>query len=225
MCFSATASFTASAVIGIAGVITYTSCKKPEQKFLGAVPFLFALQQVAEGFVWLSFTNEAYTHLQHFFTLWFLFLAWVVWPILIPFAFFKIEPDPKRKAWCKKLIYVGLASGAYAVFNMVMKYPVPNIASFHIIYTPKKIYYHDILFIPHQTVYVLSTVMPMFVSSLKGVKVLAVANFLALVICFWLFQFALPSTWCFFAAFLSCIIYWILYRHNKQIGIEHFANA
>lgn len=217
MCFSATASFSASVVIGIVGVITFRSCKTPQERFLGSVPFLFALQQVSEGFVWLSFTHAAYQPYQHLFTLAFLFFAWVVWPILIPVAFYQLEPPGKRKDWCRRLIYVGVASASYATFNMAAKYPVPNIATFHIIYKASKLYYHDIFFIPHQTAYICATVLPMFLSSLKGVKLLAYANFISLVLAFIFFQMALPSTWCFFAAFLSAIIYGIIRKYHKGI--------
>lgn len=219
MCFSATASFTAAAVMGGVGVATFKAGKKKEQQFLASVPFLFALQQLAEGWVWMSIRDEQFYPYQHFFTLCFLFFAWVVWPILIPLSFYKIEQNVVRKLWCKRLIYVGIASASYATFNMLMKYPVPDIATFHIIYKMNKIYGHDILFIPHQTAYILSTVMPMFLSSLKGVKVLAIINFIALIFCFYLFQLALPSTWCFFAAFISSIIYWIIWQLNKDQNV------
>lgn len=216
MCFSATASFSASIVIGLVGVATIKSCKTPSEKYLGSVPFLFALQQVSEGFVWLSINHPAFAHLQHLFTLCFLFFAWVVWPILIPLAFYKLEPNDKRKLWCKRLIYVGVASGAYAVFNMFAKYPVPDVATFHIIYKVEKTFGHNFFFIPHQTAYILATVLPMFLSSLKGVKILALSNFIALLLCFIFFQFALPSTWCFFAAFLSAIIYRIINHPDNR---------
>jgi hypothetical protein len=218
MCFSATASFTASVVMGVVGVATIKLCKRPEEKYLGVVPFLFALQQLSEGFVWLSIRDASFFPWQHFFSLCFLFFAWVVWPVLIPLAFYKLEPEGKRKLWCKRLIYVGVASGLYAIFNMVMKYPRPDIATFHIIYKMNKLYQHEWFFVPHQTAYILSTVLPMFLSSLKGVKVLAIANFVALIFCFYLFQYALPSTWCFFAAFLSAIIYWIVKRNQLNVA-------
>lgn len=215
MCFSATASFTASVVMGAVGVATIKACKSKEQQYLASVPFLFALQQLSEGWVWMSIRDTQYYPYQHLFTLCFLFFAWVVWPILIPFAFYKLETNITRKLWCKRLVYVGLASGVYATFNMIMKNPTPDIATFHIIYKMSKTHYHNVLFIPHQTAYILSTVLPMFLSSLKGVKFLAITNFVALIFCFYLFQLALPSTWCFFAAFISAMIYWIICKINK----------
>lgn len=218
MCFSATASFSASIIIGLVGIATLKSCKKPEQKYLGAVPFLFAIQQVSEGFVWLTIDNQFFFQWQHFFTLCFLFFAWVVWPILIPLAFYKLEPEGRRKEWCRRLIYVGCSSGAYAIFNMFAKYPVPDVATFHIIYKVEKAFAHDFFFIPHQTAYILATVLPMFLSSLKGVKLLAFANFIALLLCFIFFQYALPSTWCFFAAFLSALIYRIINHPQNRFS-------
>lgn len=214
MCFSATASFSAAIVMGVVGIATVKASERKEQRFLAAVPFLFALQQLCEGWVWMSIRDARYYPYQYLFTCGFLFFAWVVWPILIPLSFYKLEPNPIRKLWCKRLIYVGVVSAAYAAFNMLVKHPTPDIATFHIIYKMDKLYYHDVLFYPHQTVYILSTVLPMFLSSLKGVKLLAVINFIALVFCFYLFQYALPSTWCFFAAFISAMIYWIVKKNN-----------
>lgn len=217
MCFSATASFTASAVIGAIGCVTLASCTRPEERWLGAVPLLFALQQLAEGFVWLSFTHRDYAAGQHAFTLCFLFLAWAVWPVLIPLAFYKLEPAGPRRVWCRRVVFVGVAVALYACFNLLAKYPVPDIATCHIIYHTQKLYRHELFFIPHQAAYIMATVLPMFLSSLKGVKVLAVANFCALVFCFYLFQYALPSTWCFFAALLSALIFLILRRRRQVV--------
>ena len=220
MCFSATASFTAAAVMGGVGLATFKISKNKDQRYLASVPFLFAWQQLSEAWVWISIRDEQWHPYQHFFTLCFLFFAWVVWPILIPLSFYKIEPNSIRKLWCKRLVYVGICSAAYASFNMLMKYPVPDVATFHIVYTMEKLYQHDLFFVPHQIVYVLSTVLPMFLSTLKGVKFLAIVNFIALIFCFYLFQLALPSTWCFFAAFISAIIYWIIKQVNSNQSLS-----
>ncbi|MCC6185875.1 MAG: hypothetical protein IT256_01845 [Chitinophagaceae bacterium] len=127
--------------------------------------------------------------------------------------------------WCKRLIYVGLLAGAYAIFAMIFKNPRPDVATFHIIYKIDKKYLHELFFIPYQAVYILSTVAPMFLSSLRGVKLLAYANFIALIFCFYLFQLAMPSTWCFFAAFLSSIIYYILWKKNNTPTTVNYKSA
>jgi hypothetical protein len=56
MCFSATASFSASIVIGTIGVATYKKSKDSDLKFLGAIPF-FRMGLVAHTY--------AFFHLSH----------------------------------------------------------------------------------------------------------------------------------------------------------------
>ena len=53
MCFSASANFVGSAVLGAIGVATLTEVKHRRELF-AAMPLLFALHQFTEGFVWLS---------------------------------------------------------------------------------------------------------------------------------------------------------------------------
>ena len=216
MCFSATASFSAAIVMAGVGVATLKICRSPQERFLGVVPFLFALQQLSEAFVWLSIRHSEWYPYQQLFTLSFLFFAWVVWPILIPLAFYRLEPLPQRHKSMRMLIGLGILSASYAFFNMLLKDPKPTVATFHIIYEVKPIYLHRVFFYPHQAFYTIATVLPMFLSSLKGVKLLALANFIALILCFMFFQYALPSTWCFFAAFISGLIYWIIRQHQKK---------
>src|SRR5437763_578905 len=60
MCFSATASFSAAAVIGSVGIVTLRSAAaKPDRRILAlaAFPALFALQQVVEGLLWLDLVS------------------------------------------------------------------------------------------------------------------------------------------------------------------------
>lgn len=87
---------------------------------------------------------------------------------------------------------------------------------FHIDYTVSASAFENKIQIIQQLTYVIVTVVPLFVSSLKGAKVLATANFIALVLAFVFFKHSLPSTWCFFAAILSGIIYWIVRMNSKK---------
>lgn len=58
MCFSATASFTASAVLGITGIATLRQVKFKSLIFLACLPLLFAIQQFNEGLIWLYFGTK-----------------------------------------------------------------------------------------------------------------------------------------------------------------------
>lgn len=210
MCFSATASFSASLVIGTIGVATFKKSKNSNLKFLGAIPFLFAVQQFTEGFVWLSFTNSHFQFIQSYATTAFLFFAWVLWPILMPYSIFKTENPGLKKKINFYLFLLGSASGLHSVYTLITGNPQPLVNDFHIDYTVSASAFENKIQMIQQLTYVVVTVVPLFVSSLKGAKVLATANFIALVLAFVFFKHSLPSTWCFFAAILSGIIYWII---------------
>ncbi len=217
MCFSATASFSASIVIGTLGVVTFNKSKNSNLKFLGAIPFLFAVQQLTEGFVWLSFNNFNFQFIQETATKAFLFFAWVLWPILMPYSIYKTETPGLKKKINFYLFLLGSASGLHSIYTLLAGNPQPLVNDFHIDYTVSASAFENKIQIIQQLTYVIVTVVPLFVSSLKGAKVLAVANFIALVLAFIFFKHSLPSTWCFFAAILSGIIYWIVRMNSKKI--------
>ena len=54
MCFSATANFVGSGVLGAVGVVTLTRVKHRHELLFASLPVLFAIHQVIEGFVWLG---------------------------------------------------------------------------------------------------------------------------------------------------------------------------
>jgi len=92
----------------------------------------------------------------------------------------------------------------------------PLVNDFHIDYIVSTSTFEKKIQVIQQISYVVVTVLPLYVSSLKGAKVLATANFIALVLAFVFFKHSLPSTWCFFAAILSGIIYWIVRMNSKK---------
>lgn len=54
MCFSATASFVSGALLTGAGLATLSRNSIPEQRVFAAMPLIFGLQQISEGFVWYA---------------------------------------------------------------------------------------------------------------------------------------------------------------------------
>ena len=62
MCFSATASFTAAAIVGSIGAVTLWKAARLRDRALlpiAAFPVLFALQQTVEGLLWLELARTA----------------------------------------------------------------------------------------------------------------------------------------------------------------------
>src|SRR5690348_2717466 len=141
MCFSATASFTAGAALVTIGTIAQLKTTTPQQRLVAAIPFLFGVQQLCEGILWLTFANDNLKFLEIPAMYGFLFFAQVVWPAYVPFSMWAIETHPGRKKWLRNLsIFGSLISlillvylfifpshanaECYHVFYLV-KYPIP----------------------------------------------------------------------------------------------------
>ena len=66
MCFSATANFTGSAVLGALGVATLTKVRHRRELLFASLPTLFAIHQFIEGFVWLGLDGVLSMQVTHY---------------------------------------------------------------------------------------------------------------------------------------------------------------
>lgn len=78
MCFSATASFGAGVVLTVIGVASIKKTHHPTQLLFASIPFIFGVQQIAEGILWLTLPNPDYVSTQKIFTHIFLFFAQIL---------------------------------------------------------------------------------------------------------------------------------------------------
>jgi hypothetical protein len=81
MCFSASASFTASAVCGAIGVMTVRRARKADILF-ALMPLIFSAQQALEGIVWLTGGEGCGSPAANGFVI----FAFIVWPLYTPLA-------------------------------------------------------------------------------------------------------------------------------------------
>ena len=58
MCFSASASFIAGTTLCAVGVATIKRTEARSELPLAMIPLMFGVQQLIEGVVWLTFTND-----------------------------------------------------------------------------------------------------------------------------------------------------------------------
>jgi hypothetical protein len=207
MCFSATASFTASGVLALAGIATLRETKQKSHIPFASIPLLFAVQQFFEGFVWLSLQHADYADWEAFSTTTFLMFAQVVWPIFVPISILCMERENKRRILLIFLSIGGILVGGY-LGTCILIYDVKAIINdFHIKYDlffpPFNLNYNGIL-------YFTATVIPAFVSSVKWMKYFAVAILGSFLLTEVFYPSHLVSVWCFFAAILSSIIYFIM---------------
>ena len=61
MCFSSNASFGASAVLAVVGVVAIAKAKNTPGRLFAAIPIIFSIQQFAEGMLWLSMKEHVRT--------------------------------------------------------------------------------------------------------------------------------------------------------------------
>lgn len=221
MCFSAGVSFGAGALLVGAGVVAIKKIESPKKLAFASIPFLFGLQQISEGVLWLTFNNSEleFWHKPSIYS--FLLFAKVIWPIWIPYAIWAMEPDKAKKKILYYLIFIGAVSAAQLVYCIFAYGVSAHEEAMHIKYN-----FH----IPHLTLhrifYIPPMALPFFISSLKLMKPLGAALVSSLILAIIFFYYHVISMWCFFAAILSVLVIVIIMRNKESSNEENvFQNS
>jgi hypothetical protein len=207
MCFSAEASFTGSAIISAIGVATLTKTKKPPQILFAAIPLLFGIQQCAEGVLWVTLKSGGHERLENTATYIFLVTALVIWPTMIPLSVWFMEKVKRRKKVLACLITLGGALSLFYAFCLLVYNVTPQIQNFHIEYVDE---FPGTLVMIAFVCYLVTTIAPIFISSVKRMWLFGILITVSCLITGIFFAQYLTSVWCFFAAIISILIYWIL---------------
>lgn len=139
MCFSAGASFAGALVLGATGVATLKTNRSADSRLFASVPVIFALQQAAEGLVWLALKNSV--------------------------------------------------SG-------------------------------PALWIPAFLLYLSATIIPFFISGKRRMWLMGLLFFVSCLLTGLFYKENLTSVWCFFAAIISVVVFWILRDDAKKIVVS-----
>lgn len=217
MCFSAEASFVGGAIILVIGIATVKKVHKPSQIIFASIPLFFGLQQITEGLLWLTLPYHEYIHIQKFATYMFLTMADVLWPTMIPLSVLHMEKNVKKKRILWILLGVGLTLSLYYAVCLIFLHVNPEISGYHIQY---KTDFPKSLAIVAFTFYLVATITPLFVSSIKRTHLLGVLMFFSCLVTAIFFTQFLTSVWCFFAALISGVIYWILRDSRIKFNFE-----
>lgn len=201
MCFSATASFTAGAVLLGTGTLTLRSVKHRREVVFAAIPVLFAIQQLIEGVMWLTFQHDA-VYLNTVMTHAYSFFSHVLWPVYVPVAVLLIEPLRSRRQALRAFAAGGIGLGVYLLYMLVAFPTISRITGQHIEYVSPHFFAVAVM-----TLYLLSTTVSPIVSSHRLVKVFGVLALLAFGLAYYFYAVRFISVWCFFAALLSAVIY------------------
>ncbi|HUW05521.1 MAG TPA: DUF6629 family protein [Williamwhitmania sp.] len=218
MCFSAEASFAGGIILSAVGAATIQKIHKPSQIIFAAIPLFFGVQQIAEGIVWLVIPLTGYAAVQMVFSYVFLVMAEVIWPSLIALSVLFMEEDARRRRTLWVLLGLGMVVSLYYAVCLLTFNVAPTIEGHHI-------YYHTdfpkMFALPAFIAYLIATITPLFASSIKRTHLLGGLMFFSCLVTVLFFTQYLISVWCFFAAVISAVVYWILSDSKKAFKLEN----
>jgi len=206
MCFSATASFSAGAILAGLGILTLRRVQRPQDRALAGIPLLFALQQALEGVVWLSLhgttpgllgiATQTYSLFSH-----------VLWPIYVPAAVWLAEPAGRQRRALSLFLLGGVLVGIFLMYGMVANPIVAIQVGHHVDYESPHFYLTVVL-----VLYLAATTMSAIFSSHRVVRLFGFLLLVSAGAAYFAYSRWFISVWCFFAAVLSAVIYLHLRR-------------
>ncbi|MEV4887122.1 hypothetical protein MRBLMN1_005702 [Chitinophaga ginsengisegetis] len=213
MCFSAGASFGAGAILLGMGAACMYKAESTPQRVLAGIPLMFSIQQFDEGIVWLSLSDSNYLQWQQPAIRFFLFFAQVIWPVFVPLAMLLFEKDPVRKKLLRISLALGVSLGAYLLYCL-FTYPVSAVvAGHHIRYDFTYPYTHGWY---SGLLYFIPTVVSPLISGNRKLQLIGVVLLVSYLISKMFYGEYLISVWCYFAAFLSAVIYWVIVSGKEE---------
>jgi hypothetical protein len=207
MCFSVEASFSASIVLAIVGTATIKKATERSQLLFASIPLLFSFQQFLEGCVWLALENKQYAFLLKPATYIFLIFAQTVWPLWVSLSVLFLEKEETRKRILLVFAWMGGLLSACLLYSLFTHAVKTEIKAGHIHYD---LNIRQWFILVGGMFYLLTTVFTLFISSVKKMPLLGITILTALIISKLFFYNYVISVWCFFAAIISSMIYFIL---------------
>jgi hypothetical protein len=221
VCFSAQASFLASALLLPIGAASLMAARSPEQhdkRLLAAAPLCFSLQQACEGLIWLGLDAQpsemaAASGLLEAPTLTYLFFAYAFWPVWMPLAAAALMPPagwPSRL--CRALPWLGLVPGILLWLPLLgdPRGALPQRVGHSLVY-PLSERVEDLLApLVGPALYASLIVLALLLVPSRRVRVFAFTLLLTFGLTEWSSRLALTSVWCFASALLSAQILWII---------------
>lgn len=201
MCFSATASFVAGASLIAVGGLTVRKSQGPRELPLALVPVLFGLQQLTEGFVWISLGPDL-PAVQAWSTYIYSGFSHVLWPIFVPLAILLVETVRWRARVLGAFLALGLSVGLYLLFFIVRSPVTARVEQDSIRYDSPHFYLALVL-----ALYLLATCVSGLFSSHWCIRVFGVLAFILAIGAAVVSITTFVSVWCFYAAILSFLVY------------------
>jgi hypothetical protein len=207
MCFSAEASFIGGSALTAIGVLSVRKNREPDQRLFAAMPLVFGIQQIAEGFVWTALKSEQKDLMLKLSAYVFLAAALLIWPTFVPLSARLMETDQRRKPFLSILTALGAATSLSYLAGFFIYEVTVRIDYMHIDYgvnAPQQ--YLKIAYLAYMVV----TLLPFLITSSRRVWMLGAVVVISYAVAAYFYSEYLLSVWCFFAALASAIVWWIV---------------
>jgi len=201
MCFSATASLLTAAITATVGVATMRRTQTWREAPLAAIPLLFAVQQAAEGGIWLALDSAEPGRWPWLLTQVFLLFALVVWPVYAPATALALEPPGWRRHVMQLCALCGVTIASFFAVQLLTVHHEGYISGRHILYRTEV----EAPLLPG-AIYLFATGMSLCLSSSRAVSTLGLIVVSGSIIAWVFYQDVFVSVWCFFAAASSFIV-------------------
>lgn len=216
MCFSATVSYSAAAVLVTTGLYAVQQTRRLHLPYWtwALVPVFFGVQQAFEGRVWQMLdAGDASAAVP--FALGFHFFSHFLWLWWLPLSSCLVESGKMRKRVIAGCAMFGVFAGTL-VYSVMLAHPewmsvavrgysihysfaVPYRSSFHLWLTPAALY-------------ALTILVPLLSSSHRHIRIFGALAALSMVLAAEVYGYAYVSVWCFFAAVLSLYLVYMIRR-------------
>ncbi|ARN82720.1 DUF6629 family protein [Methylocystis bryophila] len=213
MCFSFAASINASLSLAVIGGATVYKAARNDPRMLGfaVFPLVFAIHQAVEAVVWRSVAHpfpgdEIFRYL-------YTGIAFLVWPVLTPFAAAYAETDPFRRRLWTQMLYVGEALALYLFIKLALADGIDL-----------TVYEHALAYDPGferppllaHFLYVALTVVPLVCFNNRALRLFGVLVFLSFIYALANNRPAWYSLWCMSAAVFSFILAFAIKESAKS---------
>jgi hypothetical protein len=211
MCFSATANFAGSGVLGAIGVVTLTKVKHRRELLFAAVPTMFAVHQFIEGFVWLGLDGTLSPTVTHNMAAAYMLFAQGLLPFLLPLSVLLFEPNGPSRKRMLPFVVVGGATTLYVLWALAA-YPTQAYIRQNSIVYMNQATDHPVISI----FYVFATCGALLFSKVRAIVVFGLINLVILLVVAAIKEYAFTSVWCAYAAVASVIVLAYFWRSNSQ---------
>ena len=207
MCFSAEASFIGGSALTTIGILSVRKNSEPDQRLFAAMPLVFGIQQIAEGFVWTALKSEQKDLMLKLSAYAFLAVALLIWPSFVPLSVRLMETDRRRKPLLNILTALGVVTSLSYFVGFIIYEVTVRIDYMHIDYgvnAPQP--FLKIAYLAYLAV----TLIPFLITSKRRVWLLGAVIVVSYAVAAYFYSEYLLSVWCFFAALTSVVVWWIV---------------